>query len=420
MFDGTSKRGGSANFLLLTADQLVADPWAAPSVPAAILIDTRTGRIVALGSEALARKTEATTRDHFDLGVLAPALIDCHVHLVLPGDGGFGEATLDLTDDELVRTSVDNATSALRAGVSAMQDQGSRGQIALKVRDATRAEPRANPGLSVAGRPITVPHGHMWYYGGTAAGIEDVGQLARQLVNDGVDLIKIVASGGGTKGSNELEASYHLDELKVAVDIAHEAGLSAAAHAGCREAIINALGAGCDIIHHCNFYTTHGVQEFDPRLAEQIARSGTVVDPTLWVTQSLLAALQPRAADGDPDAKSELERFERHWEGKHNDVAGLISAGVRLVAGSDAGWRYVRFGETWREAIALADFGLSTREAYAAATVYAAELLGMAGLSGAIRDGYQADVVVLPDDPRTDLSVLGRPTAVYRLGARVA
>lgn len=405
--------------LLVTGHRLVTDAFSLPTQPAALLIDQATGRLLAVGQEAFARQGEASMRTHFQEGTLAPALIDCHVHLVLPGDGSFGEASLDLTDDELMARSLQNAETALRAGVVALQDQGSRGSVGLAARAATHAKLDAYPSVSVAGRPITVSNGHMWYYGGPADGADAVRTLANELVDDGVDLIKLVASGGGTKGSNEFEASYTVSELRAGVEVAHEHDLVAAAHAGCAHAIANACEAGCDVIHHCNFYTPRGVQEFDQRLANRLAEAGVAVDPTLWVTQSLLEALRPRAGVADRDRKDELDRFERHWAGKHRDVRGLIEAGVRLIAGSDAGWRYVGFGDTWREVVALADFGLSNKEAYAAATTHAATALRRGDRTGRLKRGYDADFLVLAANPTEDLSSLGKPAAVYRLGARV-
>jgi len=404
---------------LVTAAQLLTDPFDVSRQPAALLIDQANGHFVAIGGEALSRHAEASLRTHFEQGVLAPALIDCHVHLVLPGDGSFGEASLELSDEELLARSLENATAALNAGVVAVQDQGSRGSVGLAARAAARSKAHSHPLLSVAGRPITVSNGHMWYYGGTADGAEAVGTMAGHLVGEGVDLLKLVASGGGTKGSNEFLASYTVDELRAGVEVAHQNDLVAAAHAGCADAIANACEAGCDVIHHCNFYTPRGIQEFDPRLASRLAEAGVAVDPTLWVTQSLLEALRPLAGEGDPDSKTELERFERHWVGKHRDVQGLIEAGVRMIAGSDAGWRYVRFGDTWREVAALADFGLSNRAAYAAATTHAAEALRRADRTGQIKRGYDADFLVLTANPTEDLSSLAKPTAIYRLGTRV-
>lgn len=409
----------AGKLLLVTGSRLVVDPWQSSDRAAAILIDQASGFIVALGRKALSCAPDDAARHDFEGGTLAPSLIDCHVHLALEAQGEPGETVLDREKAELYAIIESNAARALASGTTSIYDQGSPGSHVIEARETLSAAPARYPDVFLSGSPITRPHGHMWYFGGEAVDDEHIRRLAGDLVYRKADFIKIVASGGGTLGTNEFEPSFDAHSMRVAVEVAHSAGLPAMAHASCTESIARALQAGCDLIHHCNFYNSDGTRQFDGAVAETIAATGVSVDPTLWVTASFINRLRPLAEDGDETARAELQRAERHWAGKRTDFAGLMAAGVRIVAGSDAGWRHAHFGETWREVVALSDFGLPPEEAYAAATVYAAEVLGNATQSGRLAVGDTADLLVLPGDPREELSELGRPLAVYHRGQRV-
>jgi imidazolonepropionase-like amidohydrolase len=91
-------------------------------------------------------------------------------------------------------------------------------------------------------------------------------------------------------------------------------------------------------------------------------------------------------------------------------------AGVALYAGSDGGG-VSRHGNLAGEVVALHDLGLTPEEALGAASWRAREWLG---LDGHLREGTSADFVVYDADPRHDLTVLRRPTAVVLRGRVVA
>lgn len=405
--------------VLLTAAALQARADGQAERPGAILLDQATGKIAASGAEALARRSEAGSVHEFPDGFLFPALIDTHVHLVQAGDGMPGPELVEMPERQLVERSLHNAARALRAGVAVLEDQGGRGRVTLVAREEARADPLNYPRLLVAGPAITKPNGHMWYLDGQAADGPAIEMLARRLLAEGVDIIKLVASGGGTPGTVPHAAQYTADELARGVNAAHDAGRRATAHCNCTIAIDNAVTAGVDLIHHANFFDEQGVRRFDPHIAERIAASGTFVDPTLWVTASLLEALPAEVAAGSEQARKDLDRAQRHWDGKLGDVRRLHEAGVKMVAGSDGGYRLSQFGDTWREAMSLRDVAMPVREALSAATDRAAEALGLTD-AGRLEIGYSADVLVLAGNPVDDMRHLGTPRAVYRLGHRLA
>src|SRR5262249_39969216 len=143
-----------------------------------------------------------TTHKHFPQCVLGPSLIDCHAHLVLEADGAPGESILGMSDSFLLARARQNAGHALNAGVTTVADQGGPQELILQARERAAASPATDCSLVVAGRPLTAPSEHMWFFGGETSGA-DLAQATRALLQDGVDFVKLVATGGGTLGSNE-------------------------------------------------------------------------------------------------------------------------------------------------------------------------------------------------------------------------
>src|SRR5690606_499373 len=115
------------------------------------------------------------------------------------------------------------------------------------------------PRLIVAGRPITRTGGHAWTMGEEADGPDDVRRSARQMLKEGADFIKVMATGGGTPGTMPHLPSYRTEELAVAAAEAHENGKLAIAHCSSVEGHRRCLDAGIDILYHCHFHRPDGV-----------------------------------------------------------------------------------------------------------------------------------------------------------------
>ena len=101
-------------------------------------------------------------------------------------------------------------------------------------------------------------------------------------------------------------------------------------------------------------------------------------------------------------------------EALRQSVSRLHRLGVRLVFGTDAG--VIPHGANAREFAALVGAGLSPLDAIRAATINAAEALGISTDAGAIEVGRAADSVGVAGDPMTDVRVLERVQFVMKAG----
>nr|WP_277394616.1 amidohydrolase family protein [Blastococcus litoris] len=337
---------------------------------------------------------------------LLPGLIDAHVHLC----GDAGPRALDqlpeLTDDDLDGIVGASMAASLAGGVTAVRDLG---DAHWAVADRHRGR-RLGPTVVAAGPPITTPDGHCAAMGGGATGEAGLRRAVRERVAHGVDVVKIMTSGGlMTRTTDVLACQFTLRELRAVVDEAHAAGLPVAAHAHPLAAVELCVAAEVDSIEHCTCMTADGLR-LPPGLAEAIAAAGIVVSPTFARVETAVP----------PHIRAALERAHMTWEDRYPQLAGLHAAGVTLIAGVDAGISPAKPHGIVAESVAeLVRSGIPVAEALAAATSVAARACGIGDRTGRLAVGLEADLLAVEGDPRTDVAALRAVSLVVSRGQRV-
>ena len=338
-------------------------------------------------------------------GTLLPGLIDCHVHLCADA----GPAALDrlpgATPDDLTATIGNSLRAHLRAGVTTVRDLGDIHSAVLSRRAQT-------PTVVASGTPLTTPGGHCWFLGGEVRGPEAVRRAVRDRVALGADVVKVMASGGVlTPGTDTAGTQFTDEELAAAVDEAHQHGLPVTAHAHAHAAVWQALRAGVDGIEHCTSVTPAGAH-VDDELAAALAASGVAVCPTLG---------SDPAVSVPPEVLAMAERAGLTQAILQDGVARLSRAGVRIVAGSDAGIGPAKpHGILPRTLEEYVNSGMDPAAALAAGTTLAAEACGVPDRKGRVRSGFDADLLIVEGDPVADITALRRPVSVYLAGEPVA
>ena len=333
---------------------------------------------------------------------LLPGLVDTHVHLAFDASADPAGSLARRADAEVVQAMTRAGQAALRGGVTTVRDLGDRGYLSLELRGRTGL-----PTIVAAGPPVTTPGGHCHYLGGAVAPtMTAVRAGVREHAERGVDVIKIMASGGNlTPGSRQDLAQFPPEILRAAVVEAHRLGLGVTAHAHAVTAIADAVAAGVDGLEHVSFWTEDGV-DAPAHLIQAIAGKQIAVGATAGMVPVPGMAPPPAVAARMPGIIANTRR--------------LYQAGALIVAGTDAGIAPVKPHDVVRYAPAmLRQLGFGQADALRAVTSVAAGVCGMAHRKGRIAPGFDADILAVDGDPVTDPDALHRIRAVYARGAAV-
>ena len=393
-----------------------------PIFRGAVLIED--GRIRGIGPVADFEGLTDVAIDDFPGATILPGLVDAHTHLVGFGDGRPGDALPDVTPELLLLQAARNVRAHLLSGVTTLRDLGTPGRISFQLREAARQGICESPRLILCGRPITITGGHLWYFGQEADGVEGVRQAVRQVVKEGADVIKIIATGGSTRTSYPYRAAYTPAEMQAAVDEAHRFGKPTAAHCVSIEGMTNALDAGVETIIHGVFKEPDGTDRFDEKVAGRIASTGAWVDYTVAQGAIRLRTLEAKAAS-NPDIPlsaaetDEMEVLVAYRAVREDHYRRLRSLGARFVCGSDSSWMWYPMGHFAEEIIESGVWGLPALDALRGGTSYSAQVLGVASETGSLVPGLRADILVVGGDPLHDLTALRNVQAVYANGSRV-
>jgi imidazolonepropionase-like amidohydrolase len=350
-----------------------------------------------------------------------PGLVDAHTHLNMPGDGRNIAEIMVEPDDILLLRSASNAQEALDNGVTTLRDNGGRLQTTLSVKDAIDGGVIGGPRLNLCGWPITITGGHCWPMGGEADGVDGVRKATRNVIKEGADYVKVMATGGSTPNTFPFLPSYTPEELRTIADEAHHLGKLVGVHCRCTEGVIRALDAGMDMIIHCTLREPDGSWKFRPDVAERLAKAAVWVNPTLHVVRSIYWALQEQRdiLGPDPDLNDMVDAARKDWEAQLENCRKLVEAGVKLVAGGDTGWAHFEFGTFAYEIEAMHQAGMTTMQALISATRDSASSLGLGDLIGTLEPGKEADILVVEGNPLDDLDDLFNVEAVFQGGIMV-
>ncbi|HEV2779399.1 MAG TPA: amidohydrolase family protein [Actinophytocola sp.] len=337
---------------------------------------------------------------------VVPGLVNAHAHLECDASAntvGYFAAT---TPTRRAITAANNARLALAAGVTSVRDLGASNRIALEVRDAIACGALPGPNVVAAGNVICMTGGHGSFVGRTVDGVDDIRRAVREQRRDGAEWIKFIATGGVlTPGAVPGTAELTQEELAAGVAEAHRLGLSAAAHAMGPTGIIAALRAGIDSIEHGHLIDAAGI--------ELIVERGTYLVPTL---SAIVCIVEAGPEVGLP---AEITRKAREIaEHAGANLGRARAAGARFAGGSDAGTPFNGHDNYAREVELMHTMlGMTPREALRAATVHAADLIGLP--RGTLTPGDVADLVCLDRDVDADITALRTPTAVVQAGSIV-
>lgn len=331
-----------------------------------------------------------------DLGTatVLPGLIDTHVHLCADSENGALDRVPGFSAEQLDAVIEDSLARQLRAGVTTVRDLGDHQWAVIEQRG------RHVQRILGSGPPITSVRGHCWSMGGEVSGDEQLRQAVRVRAERGVDVVKVMASGGfATPGSAVGECQFTEHELRVVVEEAHAHGLPVTAHAHSLAAAQRAVAAGVDGLEHLSCLTDRGMQVPDD-LVDALVEADIAVCHTLGVTQ-----------EPPPFIREAWDKIGMSYAGKVSMAGMMYDRGVRTVAGTDGGIGGGKpHGAIAFSVVDLVKGGVPNAGALASATSQAAKACGVT--KGLLKPGWDADIIAVQGDPMRDISALHHVTTV--------
>ena len=351
-------------------------------------------RIVKVGKGSGPAKKNAHEVIDLEGRTLLPGIIDCHVHLCLDGSADPMRSLQSDSEPVMTLKTARNAQLTLLAGVTTVRDMGARNGVTLPIRDAVADGIVPGPRILSSGRCICMTGGHGWPFGREADGEDEVRKAVREQIKAGVDVIKLMATGGVmTPGVDPGAAQFTYEELKAGVEEAHKAGRRTASHAQGNQGVKNALRAGIDSIEHGVFLDDEAVQLF---LARKTALIPTISAPFHILEKGIKGGVPAYAVEKTKKvSKTHIESAKKAYR-----------EGVTIAMGTDAGTPFNGHGENLKELELLVGIGLSPMEALLSATGTASETLGLGSQIGTIEQGKLADLIVVEGDPTQDVTLL--------------
>ena len=318
-------------------------------------------------------------------GWIVPGLVDAHCHLGLDDDGAIGRAETE-----------QQALEDRDGGALLIRDCGSAA-------DTSWIHQREDlPRLVRAGRHIARTRRYIRNYAHEVEP-EELSAYVAQEAQRGDGWVKLVGDWI-SRDAGDLAPSFPPEVFAEAIRTAHAHGARVTAHCFGREVLAGLIDAGIDCVEHGTGLT--------PDLVEAMVAGSVALVPTVMQLEKFPQYAEAGAEKFPDYAATMTDLYARRRE----TIMNAHEAGVALYAGSDGGG-LSRHGNLAGEVVALHELGLSTEEALGAASWRAREWLG---LDGHLREGTSADFVVYDSDPREDLAVLRRPTAIVLRGRVVA
>ena len=335
---------------------------------------------------------------------VVPGMIDTHVHLMMDGRAN-AESVQGDSEATLAYRAANNLRNALHAGVTTIRDLGAPASVAIDAREAVAEGTIAGPRVQACGQNVTMTGGHGHWFGREADGPYEVRKAVREQLKKSADAVKCMATGGVlTTGAKTGAPELGPDELEALVDAASAKGVPTAAHCHGTQGIKNAVDAGIDSVEHGTF--------MDEEAAELIVDEGAYWVPTVSALKGIIgnrdAGIPEQAMAKADDA---TDRMAVAWE-------HALEHDVDIAMGTDAGTPFNFHEDAAHELAYMVEYGLSPEGALEAATVNAADLLDLED-TGLVEKGYRADLLVLPENPREDVTAWQSPEQVYTAGERV-
>ena len=362
---------------------------------------------------AVSTGTDRLPRDQVDVvdgagATLMPGLIESHSHLSIDNAAGLAEIGL-VPPEENTLIAMHNARLYLDCGItSCISAAAAKPRLDVVIRNEINAGRIPGPRLLAATPWLTVTSGlgdlrtlhtpHVSSMAIVVDGPENYRRVTRELIREGVDIVKLVISGdtfvphAGSHSTVMSEA-----EVAAAAEVVHAHGKRLSAHARSAGSVKLAVKYGIKIIYHANFADE---EAFDMLEA---AKDWVFVSPNIGFTAV--------AAQGGKGAFTEQQiqalGFREELSSAAAGLKELRKRGVRILGGGDYGFSLTPHGDNALDLDHLIRFcGFTPMEALLTMTKHGGAAMDLPHDLGQIRPGFLADLLLVAGDPLNDPKVL--------------
>lgn len=350
----------------------------------------------------------ATVISGGDSSTLMPGLIESHAHLTIDNTDDLAKLGA-IPPEEHTLLTMHNAKLYLDQGItSCISAASAKPRLDVVIRNEINAGripgPRllaASPWLTVTGglgdmRTLHMPHTESMAI--VADGPEEYRRLTRELIREGVDIIKLVISGDSFVPHAGSETTVMSEaEVAAAADVVHAHGKRMSAHARSAESVKLCVRHGVKVIYHANFADEETLDLLEEH------RDRVFVSPNIGFTAVA-------AYEGDEwfteDQVLEMG-FREELAGAARVVTELRKRGVRVLGGGDYGFFVTPHGTNARDIDHFVKhLNFTPMEAIESMTRFGGDAMDLPGELGVIQEGALADLILVNGDPLADPLIL--------------
>ena len=379
-----------------------ADPY-----PGEVLIQDN--RIVAISRDGNSLPRDAVQIvDGGGTATLMPGLIESHAHLSIDNTDDLAAIGM-IPPEENTLIAMHNARFYLDCGItSCISAAAAKPRLDVVIRNAINAGEIAGPRLLAASPWLTVTGGlgdlrtlHMPDISSMAIvldGPEDFRRTTRELIREGVDIIKLVISGD-TFVPHAPSNSTVMSEVEVAAaaEVVHAHGKRMSAHARSADAVKLCVRHGVNVIYHANFLDEEALDLLEEN------KDWLFVSPNIGFTAIA-------AHEGEQwFSEEEVQKlgFRKELEGAAEGLKELMRRGVRILGGGDYGFGLTPHGNNARDLDHLVRYcDFTPMEALLSMTKNGGAAMDLPDQLGQVREGFLADLLLVDGNPLDDLLVL--------------
>lgn len=298
----------------------------------------------------------------------------------------------------------------MRMGYTTMRCMGAQDRVGIRLRKVIDAGVFNGPRMFACGNAIAGTTKQVIGENPGYDGVDEWIKAARTEIANDADFIKVYASGSVMANFGEPgQMVVTREEIKAAVQAGNARGAYAAAHAHSAESIQACLDAGVRTIEHATWLTKdqcHFIKD---------SSKDHFIIPTLAVMQWCASI----AETDNPELYYLAGRAAKVIESAKESIARAYDEGLVLGWGTDLDVESLEKEPGQEFRLRKEWCGMSNIDMIKQATMNSAYIVGLGDVSGQIKPGYEADLVLYAGKPDEDISVFNTRPTVYKRGKLV-